>query len=117
MHAQVLTLPIRPLNSYPLDFDFFFYLLVIANSSTKELKLYNPLKHSLVLTIGTEYDDGGGRNIWYGKGSFVVLCELFLLCAFYRLLRLLIELAFGSRLLEVGASFNWKTIDWIKLVP
>ena len=47
--------PIKQLNSYPLDFDFFFYLLVIGNSSTEEFKLYNPQKHSLVLSIGYSY--------------------------------------------------------------
>ena len=55
MHAQVLPRPISQLNSYLLDFDFFFYLLVIGNGSTEEFKLYNPLKHSLVLFIGYSY--------------------------------------------------------------
>ena len=55
MRAQVLPRPISELNSYPLDFDFFFYLLVVRNSSTEEFKLYNPLKHSLVLSIGFSY--------------------------------------------------------------
>ena len=41
--------------SFPLDFYFFFYLLVTGNSSTEELKLYNSLKHSLVLSIGYTY--------------------------------------------------------------
>ena len=43
------------LNSFSLDFYFFFYLLVVGDSSTDELKLYNPLKHSLVLSIGYTY--------------------------------------------------------------
>ena len=47
--------PISQLNSYPLDFDFFVYLLVIEKSSTEEFKLYNPLKHLLVLSIGYSY--------------------------------------------------------------
>ena len=55
MSAQVLPHPISQLNSYPLDFDFFFYLLIVGNSSTEEFKLYNPLKHSLVLSIGYSY--------------------------------------------------------------
>ena len=76
MHVQVLPRPISQLNSYLLDFDFFFYLLVVGNSSTEEFKLYNPLNASIVY-------------------------RLFLLCVVYGLLRLLIEFAFGSRLLEV----------------
>ena len=55
IRAQVLPHPISQLNSYSLDFDFFFYLLVVGNSSTEEFKLYNPLKHSLVLSIGYSY--------------------------------------------------------------
>ena len=55
MRTQVLPCPISQLNSYLLDFDFFFYLLVVGNSYTEEFKLYNPLKHSLVLSIGYSY--------------------------------------------------------------
>ena len=55
MCVQVLSHPISQLNSYPLDFDFFFYLLVIGNNSTEEFKLYTSLKHSLVLSIGYSY--------------------------------------------------------------
>ena len=51
MCAQVLPRPISQLNSYQLDFDLFFYLLVVGNSSTEQLKLYNLLKHSLVLSM------------------------------------------------------------------
>ena len=47
--------PISQLNSFPLEFDFFFYFLVIGNSCTEEFKLYNPLKHSLVLFVGYSY--------------------------------------------------------------
>ena len=68
----------------------FRYLSVIGNSSTKELKLYNLLKYLLVIVY------------W-----------LFILCAVYRLLRFLIEFAFGSRFLEVCASFSCKTTEGI----
>ena len=54
MCAQVLPRPISQLNSYSLDTYFFFYLLVIGNSSTEEFKLYNSL-NSLVLSIGYSY--------------------------------------------------------------
>ena len=53
--SQVLPRPISQLNSYPLDFDFFFCLLVVGNSSTEEFKVYNPLKHLLLLSIGYSY--------------------------------------------------------------
>ena len=96
MRAQGLPRPISQLNSYLLDFDFFFYLLVVGNSSTEEFKLYKPAE---TLTS--------------------IVYWLFLLCAVYRLLRLLIEFAFGSLLLEVGASFSWKATEriitvWLK---
>ena len=55
MLAQVLSRPISQLNSYLLDFDIFFYILIIENSSTEEFKLYNLLKNSLVLSIGYSY--------------------------------------------------------------
>ena len=51
IHLDAHARPISKLNSYLLDFDFFFYLLVIGNSSTEEFKLYNLLKHSLVLSL------------------------------------------------------------------
>ena len=54
MHAQLLTCPISQLNSFSLDFDFLFYLLVIGNTSTVEFKL-NPLKHSPVLSVCYSY--------------------------------------------------------------
>ena len=54
MHAQLLPCPISQLNSFLLDFDFFFYLHVVGDSSTEEFKFYS-LKHSLVLSIGYSY--------------------------------------------------------------
>ena len=44
---ELLRRPISQLNSFPLDFYFFFYFLVAGISSTEQLKLYNPLKNSL----------------------------------------------------------------------
>ena len=75
MRAQVLPRPISQVNSYQLDFDFFFYLLVVVNSSTEEFKLYNSLKHSLVLSIGYSYS---AQFIDY----FVCLLSLLLFAAF-----------------------------------
>ena len=55
MRMEVLPRPFSQLNSYPRDFDFFFYILVLGNSSAVEFKLCNPLKHSQVLSIGYSY--------------------------------------------------------------
>ena len=49
------TPPHHSTEQLPTRFIFIFYLLVVGKSSTEELKLYNPLKHSLVLSIGYSY--------------------------------------------------------------
>ena len=57
IRAQVLPRPISQLNSYiPAGFYFLFYLLyLLVIGNTEEFKLYNSLKHSLVLSIGYSY--------------------------------------------------------------
>ena len=49
IRTQLLPRPISQLNSFLLDFDF--YILVNGNSSTKEFKLCDLLKQSVVLSI------------------------------------------------------------------